>query len=702
MKRLFFLFFIFLTYISKSQQIVTKLNTYNFDLSYLNIGTETNGQGLGGAMTTAVSSTLMYSLKGVENIISIPNYGYKDLFPIHFVKKNNIWQVDSLYQDVSIVGRNYSFIDSLGTIAYADPGREFGDRNTWPYGHIWVVSNINGKLKWTQVSKSKSFFHSVATGDLNNDGLVDVIGLHMGTRNSWQGYSNLQPFKKNEDGSYSEWYDIMTESDFPKSILYSAGAVFVKDLYGNKYPEIVRGSYGQGNDPERYSLAFYKFDSASKIYKFDKTALDLGFFGFDPTVGATSIKSIDFNKDGYVDLAVAAEGLYNGVQLFKNNGNGSFSSDQYFAFKGGTYGDTTGYSFREFEVADIDADGWEDIILHPTDMSARFRINPKPAPSENTKGEGIKLNTSIWKNNRGVFDFLKTDISFKGIYPGSMKGFVINNNLRYFGFENSEFTGPNIALHNFKLHDITIHFCNNLIKPIFNTTKYSFCSGDSLKLTVTNINKGDTLKWYYGTKSDVTNISNKTFTDSTKLFVTRIDSVGCIISSDTIQLTKYNLPNKPTIAWDGTQFTATTSSTGVNYQWLLSNSSVSGATSATYKPTAIGSYKIQITDANGCKNVSDSFMLVVTAVNPSIETSADHIAKIAPNPASTDVMLNFKQKPNKTLTIRLLNLKGQVLKQTTTNSQSTHIYLSEIIAGNYIIEIIGKGYNQTQQLLITK
>ena len=161
-------------------------------------------------------------------------------------------------------------------------------------------------------------------------------------------------------------------------------------------------------------------------------------------------------------------------------------------------------------------------------------------------------------------------------------------------------------------------------------------------------------------------------------------------------------PSIPTIAWNGTQFTATTSSTGINYQWLLSNSSVSGATSANYKPTTIGSYKIQITDANGCKNVSDSFSLVVTAVSPSIETSADHIAKIAPNPASTDVMLYFKQKPTKTLTIRVLNLKGQVLKQITTNSQSTHVSLSEILSGNYIIEIIGKGYNQTQQLLITK
>ena len=76
--------------------------------------------------------------------------------------------------------------------------------------------------------------------------------------------------------------------------------------------------------------------------------------------------------------------------------------------------------------------------------------------------------------------------------------------------------------------------------------------------------------------------------------------------------------------------------------------------------------------------------------------------KIAPNPASAGVILYFQQKPSKTLTIRLLNLNGQVMKQVNTNSQSTYIPLSEIISGNYIIEVIGKGYSQTQQLLITK
>ena len=236
----------------------------------------------------------------------------------------------------------------------------------------------------------------------------------------------------------------------------------------------------------------------------------------------------------------------------------------------------------------------------------------------------------------------------------------------------------------------------------------SYCNNVNADTLRVNSISGTKLLWYgtnaTGGVGSVIAIKPNTSTVGTlNYYVSQVaTATGCEGPRSKIVVTIIPSPSTPTITWNGTQFTATTTSTGVNYQWLLSNSSVSGATSATYKPTAIGSYKIQITDANGCKNVSDSFMLVVTAVNPSIETSADHIAKIAPNPASTDVMLYFKQKPTKTLTIRVLNLKGQVLKQITTNSQSTHVSLSEIIAGNYIIEIIGKGYNQTQQLLITK
>jgi hypothetical protein len=696
MKRVIFLFCIFFPIISNSQQVVTKLNTSIFDLSYLNIGVETNGQGLGGALTTAVSSTLMYSLNGIDNIISIPNYGYKDLFPIHFIKKNNTWKIDSLYKDISIVGRNYSMIDTIGTFAYADHGREYGPRNTWPYGHIWQVANLNGKLVWTQVSKIKSFYHSVATSDLNSDGQIDFIGLHMGTYNSKNGVSNLHTYKKNKDSTFSEWYDVLSDINFPEKKRYSAGAVFAKDLYGDKNPEIIRGSYGQGGDLERHSLIFYQIDPVDKVYKYAKEALDLGVFKIDPTIGSTSIKSIDFNKDGFLDLAVAFEGYLNGVQLWKNDGKGNFSSDQYFGFTGGAWGDTTGYSFREFEVADIDHDGWEDIILHPTGFDNNFRINPEPAPSQKTKGDGIRLNKSIWKNNKGAFKFLETDIAFKGIYPGSMKGFLINNELRYFGFENAEFTGPNKTLHNFKLHDITIHFCNNLIKPTFNTTKYSFCNGDSIKLTITNINKGDSLKWYYGTKIDLTNVSNKTFTDSTKLFVTRTDSLGCVISSDTVQIKKYSIPSAPSLSRDTANFLL---SGAPGTTWYKDGSAIID-TAQKYKPTTAGSYTAKTT-TNGCTSVmSAAYYYLVTDI---INLSNDEFIKLAPNPFINQLNFDFTVKGYQKLNIEVYDVAtGSKVANQQNITAGTQIQLGQLARGTYIIRVTSNDNKIAQQFKMVK
>ena len=245
---------------------------------------------------------------------------------------------------------------------------------------------------------------------------------------------------------------------------------------------------------------------------------------------------------------------------------------------------------------------------------------------------------------------------------------------------------------------------DNIVPPIFNNqslpswNSYSFCSGDSLKLSITNVNAGDSLKWYYGTTIDSSNISSKIFKDSTKLWVTRTDSNGCVISSDTIQLKKYSIPSKPSISWNGSQFSTT--ATGVNYQWLLANNPVSGANNSNYKPIVIGNYRVQVIDSNGCKNVSDSFTLVVTAVNTPPTTPNNHIAKLFPNPATSEFIVQFSQIPLATITIQLVNANGQIVKEINTNNQSTNIQLSNISTGNYFLKIIGKDYDQTQQLII--
>ena len=170
-----------------------------------------------------------------------------------------------------------------------------------------------------------------------------------------------------------------------------------------------------------------------------------------------------------------------------------------------------------------------------------------------------------------------------------------------------------------------IYQCNPS-KPIFNTTKYSFCSGDSLKLTVTNINKGDSLRWYYGSKSDLTNISNKIFTDTTKLFVTRTDSLGCAISSDTVSILKYSIPSVPIISRDTASYLV--SNTNIGNTWYKDGTLLADTTQK-IKPTAAGSYTAKTTQ-NGCvSSLSTPYYYLVTDV---INLSSDEFIKLAPNP----------------------------------------------------------------------
>jgi len=240
-----------------------------------------------------------------------------------------------------------------------------------------------------------------------------------------------------------------------------------------------------------------------------------------------------------------------------------------------------------------------------------------------------------------------------------------------------------------------IYQCNPP-KPIFNTSKYSFCTGDSLKLTVSNINKGDSLKWYYGTKSDLTNVSNKTFTDSTKLFVTRTDSLGCVISSDTVQIKKYGIPSAPSITRD----TANLLLSGATGTTWYKDGSVITDTTQKYKPTAAGSYTAKTT-TNGCTSVmSSAYYYLVTDI---INLSKDEFIKLAPNPFVNQLNFDFIVKGYQKLNIEVYDVAtGSKVANQQNITAGTQIQLSQLARGTYIIRVTSNDNKIAQQFKMVK
>jgi Ig-like domain CHU_C associated/Secretion system C-terminal sorting domain len=221
------------------------------------------------------------------------------------------------------------------------------------------------------------------------------------------------------------------------------------------------------------------------------------------------------------------------------------------------------------------------------------------------------------------------------------------------------------------------------IKPTFNTSNYSFCSGDSIRLSITNVNKGDTLKWYFGTKSDITNVANKTFFDSTKLYVTRTDSVGCIISSDTIQLTKKNIPVAPGISRD-VDNNLVANINGIT--WYKDGVKIADTTQK-IKPTSSGNYTATTTQ-NGCTSpVSANYYYLTSAV---ANLSGNEYFKISPNPTNDEIYLNYNIRSTNDVYINLIDMSGRTIISNRKVNSGTKVNLGSSMKGNYIIQVKDK------------
>ncbi|MHA8065304.1 FG-GAP repeat domain-containing protein [Aquirufa sp. ROCK2-A2] len=413
-----------------------QITEFNFTIPNV----KTSPYGFGSELSQATSSTILYSLNGTQHIISNPS----DLTPtppLHFMNKSGTWVLEGYYPEAAMdLFRNYVAVDNNGTYAIANHGNETDVPR--PFGDLFVVKTKGDKLEWTKVSKSKNFYHSVGVGDLTGDGLFDVVGLNMGEKPEVQWYNNLHAYTQNADKTFSEARNLITYSGW-KDFSVSAGAVLLFDLDKDGRSEIIRATYGAIKNEKRHSILILAYNPNTKVYDYKSTA-ELGVFE-NPDRGATSIKPVDVDKDGDFDLAIASEGFnYNGVQIWINDGKGTFKPSQNIEFTHDVL------QFREFETVDIDNDGDLDILLNPFQNGKLFR----PNTVGNDPGLGIQLQNCILVNESGTYKTYSKSISIPKIQPGFMKGAMLEGKLHYIGFEDMHINSP--TENRFKLLDISI------------------------------------------------------------------------------------------------------------------------------------------------------------------------------------------------------------------------------------------------------
>jgi photosystem II stability/assembly factor-like uncharacterized protein len=222
----------------------------------------------------------------------------------------------------------------------------------------------------------------------------------------------------------------------------------------------------------------------------------------------------------------------------------------------------------------------------------------------------------------------------------------------------------------------------------------AFCAGASVTLT-SNATTGN--QWYNGATT-ITGATNATYSaTSAGVYTNKVTTSGCTsAASNAITTTVNPLPTAPPINWNSSQFSTTTGL--ASYKWYLNNTIISGATAATYTPTATGIYKVEITDANGCSNTSADYNLVSTGLN-TVQVEGTRI-DVLPNPANQYITLKVSRaNGNSKLNVTLFNNTGKRIQQQTVQNGTINISVSNVPAGNYMLYI--KGVKETQSVQIT-
>lgn len=171
------------------------------------------------------------------------------------------------------------------------------------------------------------------------------------------------------------------------------------------------------------------------------------------------------------------------------------------------------------------------------------------------------------------------------------------------------------------------------------------------------------------------------------------DTNGCS-NADTINITINPLPTQPTITQN---LNVLISSAATGNQWLMNGSLINGATDTTYMVTVTGWYSVQVTDVNGCTNMSDSVYMDLSGISDLQNPSG---VVLIPNPATTEFEVRgLKFESNDEIII--INAMGKTVYQLKISQPTSNLKLqtSNYGAGIYFVNIKTSKSNVVLKLL---
>ncbi|MBP9882093.1 MAG: SBBP repeat-containing protein [Chitinophagales bacterium] len=243
---------------------------------------------------------------------------------------------------------------------------------------------------------------------------------------------------------------------------------------------------------------------------------------------------------------------------------------------------------------------------------------------------------------------------------------------------------------------ITLKYCPP--PPVSAGIDISICKGSS---TTLNGSGATSYSWTPPAGLSSTVIANPvaTPTSTTNYILSGTNALGCAAATDTVKVTVNALPTA-TITADGplsfclgdSVILTANSGAGLTYQWKKGSATIAGATNQSYTAKNPATYKVIVTNANGCAKTSKGSKVQIICK----EGEVLNVVQIAPNPFANTFSIQLADGAVTKVTI--YNMLGQKVEQL--ENVSGMLTMGEnLLPGAYFVEVYQSGKRDTYKIV---